>query len=124
TGTITTLATSLSGNAGGATDFTISGAIVGPGGFQKDGPNTVTLSATNTYTGGTTVNAGTLKLGSSAALPVGGAVTMNGAVTLDLNGQSPSVGDLNFNFSSAGVITNGTGGVVAPATLTTNVSGS
>ena len=52
------------------------------------------LSGSNTYSGGTTVSAGILQLGSTAALPAGQALTVNGG-TLDLNGFSQSVGALN-----------------------------
>ena len=51
------------------------------------------LSGSNTYSGGTTVSAGILQLGNTAALPAGQALTVNGGA-LDLNGFSQSVGSL------------------------------
>jgi len=68
---------------------TVASPTSGTGGFTKAGAasDTLTLSGNNTYTGLTTVSAGTLKLGSLTAL--GGTATgttiQNGA-TLDLNG--------------------------------------
>ena len=48
---------------GGAGNITISGAIATTTGFvSKDGAGTLTLSGTNTYTGNTTINAGTLNI--------------------------------------------------------------
>ncbi len=41
-------------------DVTFSGEVSGVGGLTKSGTGTLTLSSTNTYTGATTVNAGTL----------------------------------------------------------------
>ena len=47
---------------------TFFGSLSGPGGLNKLGSNTLTLSAANTYTGNTTVSGGTLALGSSSSL--------------------------------------------------------
>jgi autotransporter-associated beta strand protein len=59
-------------------------------------PSILTLSGTNTYTGSTTVNSGTLQLGSPTALYAGSA-TGNAIVNgkLDLNGNSANVAGLS-----------------------------
>ena len=44
-------------------DFTYGGGITQPLTLTKLGPNTLTLTGSNTYSGGTTVSAGTLQLG-------------------------------------------------------------
>ena len=57
--------TGIGGNANVDTasgDITLSGILSGPGGLNKLGTNTLTLSGTNTYAGNTTVNAGKLTL--------------------------------------------------------------
>jgi autotransporter-associated beta strand protein len=46
-----------------ADTFTFDGVISGTGAFQQNGTGTTVLTADNTYTGGTTINAGTLQLG-------------------------------------------------------------
>lgn len=46
----------------------VTGTIEGPGGFNKTGDGTLILVEPNTYTGTTTVTAGTLNIGSSATL--------------------------------------------------------
>jgi len=48
---------------------TFSGIISGAGAFAKDSISTLTLSGANTYTGATTVTAGTLKLSSTNTSP-------------------------------------------------------
>ena len=47
----------------GATNTSCDGVITGGGGLSKLGAGTLTLSRTNTYSGATTVSAGTLRLG-------------------------------------------------------------
>ena len=51
--------------------MTVNGNISGSGALTKSGNGTLTLDGANTYTGGTTVNAGTLRLS------VGVGFTMN-----------------------------------------------
>jgi autotransporter-associated beta strand protein len=69
----------------------------------KSGSGTWTISGANTYSGNTTVTAGTLKYGASNTIPSGagkGNVAVTG--TLDLNGFSGTVNGL----SGSGVVTN------------------
>jgi fibronectin-binding autotransporter adhesin len=70
------------------TNDSYSGSIKGCIGLIKVGTGNQTLSGTNTYTGQTTVAAGTLKAGSNSALGNGsaGALEFSGA-TLDVNGS-------------------------------------
>ncbi len=91
----------------------ITGAIEGAFGLTI-GSGSVTLGGTNTYTGGTTINAGTLSLATRMSLPTTGALTVNGG-TLDLNGNDVTVGSLA-----------GAGGTIALGanTLTVAESGS
>ena len=64
------------------------------GGLTKKGSNTLTLSGANTYTGLTTVNAGTLELGVNAQNPVltlgGKADILGGKLVFDYTGGSAS----------------------------------
>jgi autotransporter-associated beta strand protein len=43
--------------------YTFGGVISGTGAFQQNGTGTTVLTTSNTYTGGTTINSGTLQLG-------------------------------------------------------------
>ena len=64
----------------------VSGVISGTGGsLVKIGDGTMTLSAANTYTGGTTVNGGTLQLGTLARTgSVVGAISVGAGGTLSI----------------------------------------
>lgn len=79
----------------GTTTLTAAGNISGGFGLTKQGPGTLILSGSNTYTGGTTVAFGTLQLNSAGALPLGGNVTVSGGA-LDIDGTSPAIGNLTF----------------------------
>lgn len=66
----------------------IGSTLQGTNGLTKAGAGTLTLSVANTYTGGTTISAGTLAITNASALSTG-TVTLNGG-TLLLNGVDMS----------------------------------
>lgn len=67
-----------------ATQFAHSGAISGPGSLTKSGAGILTLLADNSYSGGTTIAAGTLQLGNGGtAGAIVGDVTNNGTLTFN-----------------------------------------
>lgn len=80
---------------------------VSNGGLVKEGNGTLQLTATNTYAGGTTVNAGTLVVSNTIGSATGfGAVTVNGgsllgpgtiAGTVTVNGAGLIAGSLSFS---------------------------
>ena len=61
------LASGITLTAGDSTDFTLSGVISGAGSLTKAGSGAFTLSAANTYTGDTTISAGTLTVSGTLA---------------------------------------------------------
>jgi len=65
--------------------FTVSGVVSGAGSFTKTDTGTLTLSANNTFSGGTTVTGGTLSLTHPNALGTSGAISVGTAATLTLN---------------------------------------
>jgi uncharacterized repeat protein (TIGR01451 family) len=94
---------------GGAGNTTISGVIgTTTGSLTKDSTGVLLLSAVNTYTGATTVSAGTLRLGIANAVSASSAVTVTAGATLDMNGFSDTIGSL----AGAGTITSGVAGAV------------
>jgi autotransporter-associated beta strand protein len=86
---------------------TISGAISN-GGLAKSGNGILLLNGANTYTDGTTVNAGLLTAGSTTALGANtGDLTVKAGGTLNVNGQALVVDGLNGdNATMGGLITN------------------
>jgi autotransporter-associated beta strand protein len=73
-------------------DILLSGVISGSNQLIKTGAGTLTLSAVdgNTYTGDTTVNQGTLKIGDNEALGTSTTLYLSAGTTLDLNGTALS----------------------------------
>ena len=101
--------------------FTYSGNITQQIALGKVGANTLTLTGTNSYTGGTTLNAGTLNINADAALgATNGPLTFTGSSTLqagaaiDLNsargitissGVAATLGTQGYGMEIDGVIT-------------------
>ena len=91
------------------------------GGLTKNGAGTLVISGTNGFTGGLTINEGTIQLaGTSPRLSGSGVATVlrQGAI-LDLNGYSSGTAIGSFN--GAGTVTNSS---TSPATLIVGNSGS
>ncbi|WP_238200424.1 autotransporter-associated beta strand repeat-containing protein, partial [Methylobacterium tardum] len=97
--TATTRPITWSQNGGGldiadpANTFTLAQALSGPGSLTKLGPGTLTLAGTNTYTGPTTLAAGTLLARGGQAIGDLSAVTVAAGATLAL-ADSETVGSL------------------------------
>ncbi|MGO9913725.1 MAG: beta strand repeat-containing protein [Isosphaeraceae bacterium] len=114
---------------GSTSDLSFTGVIAdgsAPGAIVKSGTGTLTLVGANTYSGGTTISAGTLQIGAYDALGTGlvtvsaGAVCslgspmtvseLTGSGTVDLNGYALSVNVANnLSPSFSGTIANGAG---------------
>ncbi len=82
--TLSYAATGSSTFAGTITDAAPTGVL----GLEVSGGQLVLSGNSNNYTGGTTVNGGTLQLGVSNSLPTGGNITALPGGTLDLGGNS------------------------------------
>jgi fibronectin-binding autotransporter adhesin len=82
---------------------TINSAIAGTAGLTKAGAGTLALGGANTFSGGITVNGGTLTVGADAALgAAGNGLFMAGGTTATLNGA----------LAAGRVVTLGSGGLI------------
>jgi autotransporter-associated beta strand protein len=87
----------------GADTLTISGPISGNTTLSKLGGGTLILSGTNTYTGATTIFAGTLQIGGDAN--IGSSLTLNNATFLSLSGGNVTLSKpLTFDLGGANPI--------------------
>ena len=100
------LATSLS--VSGGEDLRLDGPLSDVGSLTKNGTGSLTLGAASTYTGVTTINAGTLRLGVDDAIATASATTVAGGALLDLAGFDQTVGSL----AGAGSVTSSASGAV------------
>lgn len=102
---------------------TLSGAITGTGSVQQIGSGTTSLLSTNTYSGGTTISAGTLQVMDASSLGTGAitignaslssssALIMNSAINVNGNAVISAAGGMNL-----------AGAVSGSGSLTTNSS--
>src|SRR5204863_447739 len=103
---VTTSIAQTSGiNVTGSGRLTANGAISGAGSLVASTTGAVSLGASNSYSGGTQINAGTVTLNAVGALPANSALAVNGG-TLDLNAKNISINDIQDNGTAGGVITN------------------
>jgi len=116
-------------NSGAAPlDAQLAGALSGTGGLTKTGYGALDLTASNSYTGPTTVSAGILRLSNTAALP-GGTASLGGTSNLVLDGGVIELASGNFARSigtAAGQVqftANGGGFGALGGTRTVNLGG-
>lgn len=95
--------------SGGALSNTFNVEIMGSHGLRKEQANLVFLARSNSYSGDTDINRGTLRLGNANAIPNGpgkGNVTMvlgGGTPVLDLGTVNPVINGLNSTSAVASV---------------------
>ncbi len=105
------LAIALSTNitfAANAGDIRLQGVVSGTNGLVKSGANRLILAAANTYSGGTTLQGGTLvlhRVGSSTGSTVGGTIAIHGGTLL--LGQANQISDSSAIVMDGGSIDTG-----------------
>lgn len=118
-GTGTFIANSRLGFDTTAGNRTYASVLSGVQGLAKLGPNALTLSASNSYTGPTTISAGSLVLGTDNAIPTTSAVSV-AASMLTVGGFSNTIGTLatTGNSTISVSINGGSGGSLSMTNLT------
>jgi filamentous hemagglutinin family protein len=101
----------INDSTGSADELNVTAIISGASGLTKAGTGTMVLSGENTYTGLTTVSAGTLAAGINDALSTG-ALTVNGG-TYDIGTYTDSIGTVTLQGN--GFITGTTGVMTSTA---------
>ena len=89
-------------------NYTFNGnTIAGPGALTKSGTSALTINTSNSYSGGTTLNAGTLNLGNASALGTGtltinaGTIDNTSGGAMQLSNSIPQVWAGNFTFAGS-----------------------
>ena len=100
-------------------DFTVANAISGTGSVTKLGASTLTLTGENTYSGITTVAAGTLRTGATGAFSSNSVHNIASDATLDLSGIDSSLGGL----SGSGTVSLGSAALSVNQDTSTTFSG-
>jgi len=108
---------------GAPASLTLNGPLGGSGVLIKTSADTLILSAANTYTGDTTVNAGTLALTSAGSISNSSIVTVNSGATLDVSARTDGTLTLSGvqTLKGSGTI-NGNLGARAGATISPGTS--
>jgi autotransporter-associated beta strand protein len=118
TNTLSVLTISSGNSASGAAGFSV--PITGNIAIVKTGPGNQSLGGTSTYTGGTTISAGTVTAASSNALGTG-AVTLKGG-TLSLAYPAGGIVPVVYAFSTAGFTSTGSHGISGSTLMLTDTN--
>jgi len=107
-----------------AVDTEVSGRITGIGGVAKTGAGTLVMSGSNTYTGATTVTAGTLLVNGfagSTATTIGSGATVSGTGTL--GSVTVQSGGILFAGSGLGILSSGAATLQSGAAFAAQLAG-
>jgi len=124
-GTVNNNGNAISIYGNNAKKLSISGIISGSGSFSVKQNSTVELLGINTYTGSTTIEAGTLILNNNnGALPATASITVNSGATLKIS-KNQTLATINLQSGSTLIIDSGatltlTAGMISNGTLVNN----
>ena len=99
--------------------YTFNKAISGAGSLVHSGTGTTTLSVANSYSGTTTVNAGTLRYGAASGVPAASVVSVAAGATLDVNSLAVT---RTASTTVSGTLALGTNGTMALSSGTHSIA--
>lgn len=86
-----------------ARNITLGGVLSGSGGLTKSGAGTLTLNGASTYSGATSITAGTLALGATGSIDSSSGVSVGDGGTFDVTAKGPGGYTVN-NFTGSGTV--------------------
>ncbi len=98
----------------GTKDYSISGsgeASILTGSLTKSGSGTLTINASNGFTGPIAIQGGVIKAGNGGALGYAGSITIGEGAALDINGQQLYTGSRSYSITIAGAGPDGKGAI-------------
>ncbi len=105
---------------GTSPELTLNG-VVSNGGISKSGNGMLVLgNASNSFSGGLNITAGTVQIGTAGALPSANSVTLTSGATLDGNNTAVAISGLS---GTGGTVSLGTGSLSVSQTTTTSYAG-
>jgi autotransporter-associated beta strand protein len=115
TANLSSVVLAATSGVGGSGDLTVNAPISGAGGLTKVGGGTLTLTAANTYAGGTTVGVGTLLVNNTTGSGTGtGSAAVTGTGTAGSGGRLGGTGFIGGNVAVGGTTAATRGGTIAP----------
>jgi autotransporter-associated beta strand protein len=105
----------------GAVNAAVSMAVQGTAGLYKSGPGNLTLSGINTYSGTTTVGAGTLTITNPSAVGASSVSLAGGTLALNIPQTAPTISGFNTFTLTKGASADGPSTVNGVLTLTDDV---
>ncbi|MFO0811428.1 MAG: autotransporter-associated beta strand repeat-containing protein [Gemmataceae bacterium] len=115
TANLSSVVVTAASNFGGSGDLTINAAVSGAGSLTKVGSGVAVLTNANTYTGGTTVGAGVLRVNNTTGSGTGtGLLSVLGTGTAGSGGTLTGGGFIGGSVAISSVATATRGGTLAP----------
>ncbi|WP_338286659.1 autotransporter-associated beta strand repeat-containing protein [Luteolibacter sp. LG18] len=126
TGTLAPSGLSVTNNTTFSYTFSGTGSITGTTSLFKSGTGNLVIGTTNSYTGGTILNGGTITATAAGALGTGAVSIATGTIALNggtLTNTITGTGDILATGTTQGTLSGNLGGLIGTATVSTTAGG-